>query len=157
MKIEFEIEDYEIVDILKGDDSFPALLKAKILCMEDLSSLAPALVEAAKAAVVEHLKKQILDNLFEVKTGYGLKGQSLQWHVLKENARYEISDIAKAHMYEAVQAIIAEREDHTRQAVESKFKEVLRGFDPEKVMVQAAKELLRESMKAADNQTGSKA
>lgn len=152
MKIEIDIKNYDMVDILKGDASFSALLRDKILGMDDLSWLRDGLIDQAQVAVVEYLKKQILLNMFDL---YIKDGR--EWRVLKETAQHEISDIAKAHMYEAVKAVVAERETHTRQTVESKLNEFLRGFDPERIMVQAAKELLRESMKAADNQAGPKA
>lgn len=128
MKIEFQIENYELVDILKGDASFAALLKEKVLGTDDLSGLKISLLESVFDEVSRKLRISIMDNL-----------------------KPQINDIAKENMYEAVKAVVAERETHTRQTVESKLNEFLRGFDPEKIMVQAAKELLRESMKAADN------
>lgn len=145
MKVEFEIEDHDIVAILRGDTSFGVLLRDKILGMDDLPDMSAALVEAAKAEVVKHLKAQVLSNLFEVRIGtYGE-----QWTVLKEHARSEISDIAKTHMYDTVRSIIMERDKHTQQTVQQKLAEYEKNLDFEKIMVQAAKELLKESMQAA--------
>lgn len=122
MKLEFQIEDYELVDILKGDASFSALLKEKVLGMDDLSGLKSSLLESVHNEVARDLKMKIIENL-----------------------KPQISDIAKSHMYEAVTEIIKEREVHTRQTIERKLNEFIRNFDPEKIMVQAAKELLKEA------------
>lgn len=122
MKLEFQIEDYELVDILKGDASFSALLKEKVLGADDLSGLKSSLLESVHNEVSRDLKMKIIENL-----------------------KPQISDIAKSHMYEAVTEIIKEREVHTRQTIERKLNEFIRNFDPEKIMVQAAKELLKEA------------
>lgn len=122
MKLEFQIEDYELVDILKGDASFSALLKEKVLGMDDLSGLKSSLLESVHKEVTRNLSTSIMDNL-----------------------KPQISDIAKGHMYEAVAEIIKEREVHTQQTIERKLNEFIRGFDPEKIMIQAAKELLKEA------------
>jgi len=141
----FEIEDSEIAIMLRDDISFARLLREKILDMKNLPDMKDALIEAAKSQVVSQLKQEIMTNLFEKVKGNNIIGST--WTVLKDTAQGQISEMVKEQMYKAVSDIIKQRDEITQQRVNEKLAEHEHNIDYDKVMLQAAKELLRESQK----------
>jgi len=134
----FEIEDSEIAIMLRDDLSFARLLREKILDMKNLPDMKDALIEAAKSQVVSHLKNEVLENLFEKIRG--TRGNDY-WTVLKEEGRIEINDMIKEQMHTIVSEMIKERDEMIQEKVKEGVKKLLT-MDVERVMVQAAKELL---------------
>jgi len=138
----FEIEDSEIAIMLRDDISFARLLREKILDMKNLPDMKDALIEAAKSQVVSHLKNEVLENLFEKIRG--TRGNDY-WTVLKEEGRIEINDMIKEQMHTIVSEMIKERDEMIQEKVKEGVKKLLT-MDVERVMVQAAKEIIRESL-----------
>jgi len=138
----FEIEDSEIAIMLRDDLSFARLLREKILDMKNLPDMKDALIEAAKSQVVSHLKNEVLENLFEKIRG--TRGNDY-WTVLKEEGRIEINDMIKEQMHTIVSEMIKERDEMIQEKVKEGVKKLLT-MDVERVMVQAAKEIIRESL-----------
>jgi len=114
----FEIEDSEIASILKGDASFAGQLRAKILNMRDLPGMKEILIEEAKSQVALHLK---------------------------EDAWFQIDDAIREQMDKIISEMIKERDEMIQEKVKEGVKKLL-ALDFEKVMLQAAKEIIRESL-----------